>query len=583
MSEEEKMKEKSIIHGSFMDSNDQYTQDKKAQILAYNNTDEELVLWKNDKGIVNFSLIALDEPILNLRIELEGFTSDEGHKLDDVEIFQVQSTLAFTGSNDSTNRDLPLGNRLEANEILNVFTPTNLTEHSLINLWLMVSADNESVAGTYHGKILVRADNLKEDLVFNLKVKLLDLAIPESSTYFDLELWQNPFALAEYYNVEAFSRQHFSILEPHMELYKSLGGDTITATIIEEAWNGQTFGHQEVKFPSMIQWEMLEDNTLAFNYQNFDAWIEFNHSIGLGNKIICYSILPWSNQFVYYDHKIKEKKIIQYEIGDENYIKLWTCFLKDFISHVESKGWKDLIYMGIDERGFDQNVFNFLKQFVGKDELPLKTAGAIDHLENKKEIALGLDVLSVGTMAIKAKPNLFEEIRHYRSEMNKLTYTYSCTGHQPGNFSLSIPAESYWTILYSHSVGANGFLRWAFDSWVEDPLRDSTHRAFESGDCFMVYPDEKYAEKPVSRSSTRMEKLAEGIRDLGKLQFFAENHVAIHSKLHELVKNIPAFYDADDIYLTEAGKEKIILDIARIKRAINKYSLQISQSEVGKT
>ena len=114
------MKEKFIIHGSFMDSNDQYTQDKKAQILAYNNTDEELVLWKNDKGIVNFSLIALDEPILNLRIELEGFTSDEGHKLDDVEIFQVQSTLAFTGSNDSTNRDLPLGTRLEANEILNV-------------------------------------------------------------------------------------------------------------------------------------------------------------------------------------------------------------------------------------------------------------------------------------------------------------------------------------------------------------------------------------------------------------------------------------------------------------------------------
>lgn len=59
MSEEEKMKEKSIIHGSFMDSNDQYTQDKKAQILAYNNTDEELVLWKNDKGIVNFHLLHL--------------------------------------------------------------------------------------------------------------------------------------------------------------------------------------------------------------------------------------------------------------------------------------------------------------------------------------------------------------------------------------------------------------------------------------------------------------------------------------------------------------------------------------------
>jgi hypothetical protein len=27
-----------------------------------------------------------------------------------------------------------------------------------------------------------------------------------------------------------------------------------------------------------------------------------------------------------------------------------------------------------------------------------------------------------------------------------------------------------------------GFLRWAYDAWVADPLNDTTHNAFEAGD-----------------------------------------------------------------------------------------------------
>lgn len=570
-----------ILHGSFMDSNKQYTQEDRSLVLKKGKTQEELILWKNDKGISHLSLVSFEETLENLTITLSAFTNAHGQVLNDIEVFQVMSTLAYSGYNDSTNDQLPKGNRLEANEILVAYTGKKLEKNSLINLWLVVNTDTKTQAGKYQGEITVTADNLVKPLIFQVTLSVLDLLIQtnrEGNTSFDLELWQNPYAVAEYYDVEVFSTRHFDILKPHMELYKALGGKTITASIIEEPWNGQTYSRHDIKFPSMIQWELMEDQSFHFNYKDFDAWIEFNHSLGLGDKIICYSTLPWANQLVYYDHASQQKQKLDYEIGDECYKAVWTLFLTDFIQHVEAKGWKKNIYMGIDERGFDQGVFDFLKCFVGVDGLALKTSGAIDHLESNEGIALALDILSVGTMAIKNKPLVFEEIRRIRSGNDKATYTYSCTGHQPGNFSLSFPAESYWTILYSHSVGANGFLRWAFDSWVEDPLKDSTHRAFEAGDCFLVYPDEKYKQRPISRSSTRMEKLTEGIRDLGKLTYFVENHSLDSLKLQELIVNIPTSYETKDFYLTKLGKEKIVLDMARIKQELNRLSLKVNQA-----
>lgn len=565
-----------------MDSNNQYPQNKLPVILENHQSDEQLTLWKNDKGIAHLSLVSFAEPIKNFRIELGAFLSPNGKKLDSIEIFQVKSTKAFVGNHDSNNLHLPEGNRVEANEILTPFVPMTLPEHSLVNLWVMVSVRADTEAGSYSGKISVTADNLEQPLEFELNVKSLDLEIPanrDHTRYFDLELWQNPYSVAEYYDVSVFSKEHFEILRPHMQLYKSFGGDTITATIIEEAWNGQTYGKNDVKFPSMVKWELLEDKTFYFDYRDFDAWIEFNHSLGIGKKIICYSILPWTNQIVYYDHLTQSKKRMSYEIGNDYYRDTWTIFLKDFISHIESKGWKELIYLGIDERGFDQSVFEFLNSFLGDDGLPLKTSGAIDHLDHNKEIALALDVLSVGTMAIKRNPNIFKEIKKLRSINNKETFTYSCTGHQPGNFALSIPAESYWTILYSQSLKSDGFLRWAFDSWVEAPLTDCTHRAFESGDCFLVYPDENFVEKPISRSSTRMEKLVEGIRDIGKIQYFAENYPDEYIKIQEIIEDIPASYDSENYYLTDLAKVNILSDVKCIKEALDRLSEQVTHKK----
>ena len=126
--------------------------------------------------------------------------------------------------------------------------------------------------------------------------------------------------------------------------------------------------------------------------------------------------------------------------------------------------------------------------------------------------------LNVGDTAAWAHPTEFAQVLKDRTEANLRTTLYSCTGHRPGNFSLSMPAESYWSIVNAGKMGTAGFLRWAYDAWVEDPLRDTTHSMFEAGDCFLIFPDEKDAAYPESKYSVRLKRMAEGIRDVNKLK-----------------------------------------------------------------
>ena len=81
----------------------------------------------------------------------------------------------------------------------------------------------------------------------------------------------------------------------------------------------------------------------------------------------------------------------------------------------------------------------------------------------------------------------------------------------PATFSLSAPVESYWSVVNAGEQ-TSGFLRWAYDAWVADPLNDATHNAFEPGDPFLIYPSEKSGDK-VSKSSVRLERIAEGVRE----------------------------------------------------------------------
>lgn len=565
------------LGGTIVDSNLQYPTEGKYETVQSmsQKTSETLSAWKNDTAVSQISLYTKDARVKNVSVEVSDFKAENGKTIDkkNVEATFIKSVQAYTGmpGYGSTTRPVPQGDRKEANEVLYQTTPIDVPAKSLQNIWLSVNVPKNVEAGTYKGTVTVKADGVDKELKFEYTLKVADATLADATEFkdgFDMELWQNPYRVAEYYDVKPFSKEHFDILKPHMEKYKSVGGHAITTTIVDDAWAGQTYGEGTVKYPSMIKWIKEKDGTFTFDYTDFDAWIKFNKELGIGDKIICYSIAPWNNQVTYFDKGQNKNVTTPLKVGEATWTNMWTTFFTDLMKHMEKQGWKEETYIGIDERGMDMRAFDLLDKILGKDGKPFLTAGALDHIDSKHDLAMRIDDLNVGSMAIKSHKSTFEKLVAEREAAGMRTTVYTCTGHQPGNFSLSAPGESYWTMMYSYSVGGQGYLRWAYDSWVENPLEDTTHNAFEAGDCFLIFPDEKGTKNPQPKSSLRLEKMAEGVRDVNKLMQMKKEVTAMGDDVDALMKTIKASYAVSGYYLTEDGKTALANDMKAVKDKI---------------
>lgn len=568
------------IGGSIVDVNTQYTQDRYEEVKKLGTTSATLTAWKNDKAISEISLYSKDSKLSNVSISVSDFKNGEKVlKSDNIKATFIKSVKAYNGEYlgyGDKNRKVPAEtetNRSESNDVLYQTTPIEIGFNKLQNVWVEINVPKGTEPGTYTGKLKVTADGIKEPLEFTYTLNVQDAELPDAKEFkngFDIELWQYPYSSAEYYNVEPFSEKHLEIMKSSMLKYKEIGGHAITTSIVEDAWNAQTYSKNDVHYPSMIKWTKKADGTFEYDYTHFDKWVKFNKELGIGDKIVLYSIAPWHNSFAYWegDKLVYEK----YNVGDARYTKVWKDFLQDLVDHLTNMGWFEESYIGIDERGFSNEAFDIVDSVKNIHGKSLKTAGAMDGFVNKKELALRVYDLNVGDTAAAAHPKEFEKLLEERNELGLRTTLYSCTEHQPGNFSLSAPVESYWSIINAGKSETAGFLRWAYDAWVEDPLRDTTHNAFEPGDCFLIYPDEKDAKNPTSKSSVRLEIMAKGVRDVNKLLIMEKEVASLESEIDALYDNITITPVTSRSYLSEDKVNQLSQQVEKFTEGINKLT-----------
>lgn len=536
------------LGGSVVDVDTQYTQNRYEEVKGMTKRTETLTAWKNDTAISEIALVSKDCGLRNVTITAEELVEKDGVSkipASNIKTTFIKSTQAYSGGYPgygSLTRPIPQGNRQESSDILYQTTPMDMGYNVVQPVWVSIKVPKDAKAGTYTTNISVTAEGLKTPLTFTYTLTVQDATLKDATEFkdsFDIELWQYPYSSAEYYDVTPFSKEHLDILRPQMELYRDMGGHAITATIIEDAWDGQTYSAKDIHYPSMIKWKKV-NGEMTYDYTDFDAWVNFNKELGIGDKIVLYSVAPWHMNFTYWENDKLVKKPMH--PGSTEYKEMWTHFLKDLMKHVTDKGWFDQCYIGIDERGFRAEPFNVIESVKNEKGECFKTAGAINDYNAHHDIAMRVTDVNVGDNCVVGKNEAsFNQFLADRKAKNLRTTLYTCTEHHPGNFSLSAPVESYWSVINAGEKTA-GMLRWAYDAWVADPLRDTTHNAFEPGDCFLVYPDEKGVANPQPKSSVRLERMAQGVRDVNKLrQMMAEFPVMKQDvdTLYNKVKTVP--------------------------------------------
>ncbi len=580
----------------FVNSFEQYQQKDYNKILLNNNGNSiKLWAWKNDKAIAEFAILTADKVAHNVTLAVSDLIGEkENIQSNNVSLSFIKEVKAYTGHAgwyaQNPKQCMPRGERESYPEVIYSDNPISIDKNTVQLVWVQINVPNNIAAGLYRGTVIISADNTDYSAELNFELEVLNITMPEPDKYlFDVEYWSHPYNVAYYYNVEPFSDKHLKILEQHMSLYKSLGGHAITASIVEEAWGGQTYGgNNSIHYPSMIKWIKSDSGEWKFDFTQFDKWVQLNKQIGIADKIICYSMMPWKNTVRYYNESTKKLKKIKINPAIKaKYCKVWRSFLKAFIEHIDDKGWFDTIYMGFDERRNMETALDLIESLKNKDGKTLKISASFNDFKHNAAIFNRLDYASVGLQQIRNNLSDFKEQVKLRRANNQETTMYTATEHVPNSFTKSIPVESYWTIIFAGALDTTGFLRWAYDAWVENPLEESTHWSFPAGDCFLVYPSAKDDINKESKLSVRLAKLDEGVRDINKLYLLRNMDNAVSDKIEKLFSQIKGdmensyefytiaktnFWGRTAKWLTEKGKNNMIEDMEKVKQSIYEIS-----------
>lgn len=420
--------------------------------------------------------------------------------------------------------------------------PANATQGG----WISVRVPQQVKAGKYTGTVTVNdGDKVLSELKLAVNVK--NRTLPASTEWaFHLDLWQNPYAEARYYNVEPFSKEHFDRMRPDMQNYVDAGGKVITASIMHKPWNGQTYD----PFESMVTWLKKADGTWYFDYTVFDKWVEYMMSLGVKKQINCYSMVPWRLSFQYFDQASNSFKYLDAKPGEAAYDEFWGNMLTSFAKHLKEKGWFDITHISMDERPM-KDMLATLKVIRKADkDFKVSLAGTY-HDELVKELH---------DYCIAIGEKFPAEVIKSRKEAGQVTTYYTCcTEPRPNTFTFSAPAEAEWLGWFAAKENLDGYLRWALNSWVKNPLQDSRFTAWAAGDTYMIYPE--------GRSSIRFERLIEGIQSYEKIRILKEEFEKKGNKsaIKKIDKILKAF---DEFSLEEIPAATVV---TKAKEAINKY------------
>jgi hypothetical protein len=396
---------------------------------------------------------------------------------------------------------------------LEQFERFDLPAKTVRPVWLSIDIPANAAPGDYSGTIQVHASTDRAALQAKIRVQPQTLPKPPDWK-FRLDLWQNPWVVASYFQVAPWSEEHKALLKKHLKLYAEAGGKCITAYTVHSPWSDNSYTLEG----TMIDWVKTATGSWKFDYRIFDQYVELAMEAGVEEAITIYTPIPWGHRFRYLDEKSGNFVYEEWPPTSPQFKAFWNVFLEDLQAHLKKKGWLRKTYLGINENPL---------------ELTLAAAKVIkEHSKDWKITYAGdwhpeLSSLLDDYCVIITKEPSPTEMRERAQRGFTTTFYVCCNPPQPNNFVFSAPVEGRYLGWYTAAYGYNGFLRWAYDAWPADPMRDARHTLWPAGDCFLVYPG--------GNSSIRFEKLREGIIDYEKIRLLRED---VSRSRKEVAKNL---------------------------------------------
>ena len=399
-------------------------------------------------------------------------------------------------------------------------------------VWVEVRVPENAKPGVYtvKAKLMSALYGQDESVVAEVEIPLTvdSYVLPKAQDWkFYLDLWQHTSNIARKHDVILWSDEHFEVLKSYAESLAALGQKSITVCATETPWDGQSCEAEITYKGNVYEYSMIPvtrraDGTFDYDYSIMQRYVDLCTEAGIGGDIEIFGLVNVRVQNPMMPKEIcpnypEQIKIRYYDEADGclKYVRDPEV-IKDFIRSLEKYfiETKQIgrVRIAADEPG---DVAKYRESLALLNELApsFRCKCAINHAEFIEEFHDRIDDF---VPYMRCTVTEYERLMQYYKDYpdKRFLWYVCCGGASPNNFLRTALIENRMTGLMTSKLRLDGFLRWNYCIWPDDPRKDIRYSHFEAGDTNFVYPG--YNGKVLL--SLRYKNLQRGIADYEMLE-----------------------------------------------------------------
>ena len=373
-------------------------------------------------------------------------------------------------------------------------------------VWVEIQIPADAVPGDYTvtARLFAARYNEDETLVetMTIPLRVYPYVLPAPRDWqFYLDLWQHNSNLARKHDVPLWSDAHFTVMKKYVASLADLGQKAITVCASEIPWSGQSCFLNQEYGGNLFEYSIIGitrtcDGRFLYDYSAMQRYIDLCTAHGFSGEIEVFGLVNlWSyKEFIAEPLCADYPEPIRLRYFDESdgcmkYIRD-AAQIKDYIHALEQYFIEtkqiDRVRVVADEPA-DVDKYRRSLEILSKIAPAFRFKTAINHFEFIEEFG---DYIQDIVPRVDYAARGHAQMMRYREQYpDKRFLFYACTGRsRPNTFLRHELTEARMIPAMVDVLGFDGFLRWNYTIWPEDPRREIRFSRFEAGDTNFVYP-----------------------------------------------------------------------------------------------
>lgn len=390
----------------------------------------------------------------------------------------------------------------------------NVSFGNLRTLWIDVKLPEDFKAGEYDTEFVLFCED--ETLASTkIKITVVNDNLPENTI--PHTEWFYSDCIANYYKVDVFSEEHWTLIENFIKTAFDNGVNTILTPIFTPALDTYVGGE---RLTTQLVGISLDNGKYTFDFSKVDRWVDMCLKNGIKYFEIPHFFTQWGA-----NHAPKimaivdgvEKRIFGWDtdsLSDE-YTEFIDTFLPALISYFKAKGLeKQLIFHVSDEPHLKElDKYNLTADKIKKHVKDYTMVDAVSEVAVFQRGILDTPVVMVTRM---------HEFLEAGAEKAWVYYCLHPTKVATNRFMSMPGARTRILGIQMYKYDTKGFLHWGYNFYncrysynTINPYLDTTGDYFApSGDAYLVYP----GEDGIPEESIRLKLMRDVFQDIRALK-----------------------------------------------------------------